>query len=196
MQTKPSGGSWATIASSLTYAPQGVVTSALFGNGASSTWTFNPNVLYRLAALQTQGQGGTTIQNFAYTYDPVGNLTQIANTASTANSATVAYGYDSLNRLTSASTTADSSTPYVQHFAYDNLGNLLSVSNGATTTPGTTMPTIIASSTDRSPGQSTSDSFSFNAGATSSNTVLLLMFEGPSERADVGDVQRPVLDHP
>ena len=39
VQTKPSGGSWADIASSLTYAPQGLVTSALFGNGASSTWS-------------------------------------------------------------------------------------------------------------------------------------------------------------
>jgi RHS repeat-associated protein len=179
VQNKPPGSSWADIASTLTYAPQGLVTSALFGNGASSTWSFNPNVLYRLATLQTQGQGGTTIQNFAYTYDPVGNLTQIANTASTVNNGTVAYGYDSLNRLTSASTTAASSTPYIQYFSYDNLGNLLSVSNGATTTTGTTMPTIIASSTDRAPGQSSSDSFSFNAGATSSNTVLLLMFEGP-----------------
>ena len=93
------------------------MTSALFGNNASSTWTFNPNVLYRLAALQTQGQGGTTIQNFAYTYDPVGNLTQIANTASTANGATVAYGYDSLNRLMSASTTAAAMAPFMQSFS-------------------------------------------------------------------------------
>ena len=42
VQNKLSGGSWADIASSLTYAPQGLVTSALFGNGASTTWTLQP----------------------------------------------------------------------------------------------------------------------------------------------------------
>jgi hypothetical protein len=81
------------------------VTSALFGNGASSTWSFNPNALYRLAALQTQGQGGTTIQNFAYTYDPVGNIIQIANTANTNAFAVTNFTYDQLNRLITASTT-------------------------------------------------------------------------------------------
>ena len=103
MQTKPSGGSWADYREQPHLRTARLVTSALFGNGASSTWTFNPNALYRLAALQTQGQGGTTIQNFAYTYDPVGNITHIANTASTTNSGTDVYSYQFLNRLASAS---------------------------------------------------------------------------------------------
>ena len=104
VQIKPSGGSWADIASSLLYAPQGLPTNLSFGNGASTTWTFNANALYRLAQLQTFGQGGTTIQNIFYTYDPAGNITQIANTANTDAFAITNFSYDQLNRLTLAST--------------------------------------------------------------------------------------------
>ena len=400
VQNKPSGGSWADIVSSFAYAPHGQVATTTFGNGASTTRTFNPNALYRLAQLQTFGQGGTTIQNIGYTYDPVGNITQIANTANTNAYAVTNFSYDQLNRLTVASTTpvsaaqattsiaildpfplalyqtpletsdsrwysvpaggsnklflvlltngnataptatlngasltfvringtaneayyyvgylanpssgvfsitwspstnsdytlltvanaaqtnpidasnvtsaapgtskstsvtttqgndlllsfpdfggidptssfgtgetriinaqsvqfgnatgayknagstagtetmttsingshyldepvvaikqlaasttlqAATSTPYQQSFSYDNLGNILSITYGATSS-NTIPPTIIASSTDRAPGQSTSDSFSFNAGATSTNTLLLVAFEGP-----------------
>jgi hypothetical protein len=53
-----------------------------------------PNALYRLAAPRTQGQGSTAIQSFAYTYDPVGNMTNITNVASTTNSGTVATDRD------------------------------------------------------------------------------------------------------
>ena len=76
-----------------------------FGNGASSTWAFNANALYRLSQLQTFGQGGTTIQNINYTYDPVGNITQIANVANTNAYNVTNFSYDQLNRLITASTT-------------------------------------------------------------------------------------------
>jgi RHS repeat-associated protein len=179
MQTKSSGGSWASIASSLAYAPQGLVNSELFGNGASSTWSFNSNAIYRLATLQTQGQGGTTIQNFAYTYDPVGNLTQIANTASTTNSATVIYGYDSLNRLTVATTTATAGTPYAQ---YDTLGNLLTIALGATTTQPSAYPTILDTlplAIYQTPVGS-SDSRSYAVPAGGSNKLFLVLLTNGS----------------
>ena len=186
VQTKPSGGSWATIASSLTYAPQGVVTSALFGNGASSTWTFNPNALYRLAALQTQGQGGTTIQNFAYTYDPVGNITQIANTASTTNSGD-RRAMHTMRSIVSPLRHRPRrlQRPMYSTFAYDLLGNILSIANGATTTSAVYRPP--SSTAFHSPStkhrSSSSDSRSYTVPAGGSNKLFLVLLTNGNSTA-------------
>ena len=177
VQYKSPGGSWADIASSFLYAPHGVVTNTQFGNGASSTWTFNPNALYRLAALQTQGQGATSIQNFSYAYDPVGNILQIANTASSSSPATISYAYDALNRLTFASTTAASSTPYMLSYAYDSLGNMLSVMSGATST-GVGMPASVLDSVPLATYKvtnATSDSRSYTVPAGGSNKLFMVL---------------------
>jgi YD repeat-containing protein len=127
IQRKASGGSFSDVISNYDYAPQGQLQNALFGNNASTTYFYDTNAIYRLSNLQTTGSGNTSIQKFAYTYDAVGNLTQISNTASSTASAIVAYTYDELNRLLSASTTAASSTPYAYSYTYDALGNLLSL---------------------------------------------------------------------
>jgi len=62
----------------------------------------------------------------ARSYDPFGNITQIANPAVASSSATTAFTYDALNRLLSASTTAADSVPYKQQYEYDTLGSILS----------------------------------------------------------------------
>src|SRR3990167_10149292 len=61
----------------------------------------------------------------ARSYDPFGNITQIANPAVASSSATTAFTYDALNRLLSASTTAADSIPYKQQYEYDTLGSIL-----------------------------------------------------------------------
>ena len=109
VQNKLSGGSWADIVSSFAYAPHGQVATTTFGNGASTTRTFNPYALYRLSQLQTFGQGGT-IQNLNYSYDSVGNITQIENVANTNTFAVTNFSYDQLNRLTLASMTPVTAT--------------------------------------------------------------------------------------
>ena len=76
------------VASSLTYAPQGAGDLGALRQRCVEHVDIQRQCPLPPRALQTQGQGGTTIQNFTYTYDPVGNITQIANTASTTNSAT------------------------------------------------------------------------------------------------------------
>jgi YD repeat-containing protein len=135
IQRKPSGGSFSDVVSSFAYAPTGQITTTVFGSGASTTRTYNANSIYRLSQLQTFGKNGSKIQDYAYTYDPVGNLTTIANGAiSTLDYATTTYAYDALNRLLTASTTAASSTPYSQVFSYDTLGSILSFLSGSTNT--------------------------------------------------------------
>ena len=53
------------------------------------------------------------------------------------------------------------------------------MSTTSNSSAASTTPTIIATSTDRAPGLSSSDSFSFDAGATSTNTALVFFFEDP-----------------
>jgi YD repeat-containing protein len=91
VQRKPSGGSFSDIISNYDYSPTGQVQNILYGNNASTTYFYDANAMYRLSKLQTTGSGSTKMQNFAYTYDPVGNITQIANNASTTAAATTTY---------------------------------------------------------------------------------------------------------
>src|SRR5262249_10890109 len=54
------------------------------------------------------------------------------------------------------------------------------LASATTSAAATLMPTLIATSSERAPGSSSSDSFSFNAGATSTNTVIIFLWESPS----------------
>ncbi len=76
--------------------------------------------------------GGNTIQYRSYTYDAVGNITQIVESGNTLARATTTYTYDPLYRLVSASTTQASSTPYSETYAYNAIGNLTYKSNVGT----------------------------------------------------------------
>jgi RHS repeat-associated protein len=176
VQRKPSGGSWSDIVSSLSYWPTGQVTTTVFGNGGTTTKTYSNTNAYRLAQLQTWVAGGLKAQDFAYTYDPVGNITQLANTANAASSsATTVFTYDSLNRLLSASTTAATSTPYLQLYSYDSLGNIQSL--GGASSPGTpSAPSILDTTplTVHHAVTSASDSFTYTVPAGGANKLLVV----------------------
>jgi RHS repeat-associated protein len=64
------------------------------------------------------------VQHLTYTYDLVGNITQIVDKSNTKSAATTTYTYDPLYRLTSASTTLASSTPYKETYTYNAVGNI------------------------------------------------------------------------
>ena len=113
-RTSPSQGSWSDIASSISYAPTGQPSSITFGNGVTTANTFDASALYRLVSKVTTLPSGARAQDFAYTYDPVGNITQLTNNATTTNSASVSYQYDALNRLVAATTISAVSSPYAQ----------------------------------------------------------------------------------
>ncbi|HEV7671108.1 MAG TPA: FG-GAP-like repeat-containing protein [Thermoanaerobaculia bacterium] len=70
---------------------------------------------------------GPAIQDLNYTYDAVGNITQIVDASSTSAAKAVTYGYDDLHRLTSAvAINTANGANYTQTYAYDALGNIVS----------------------------------------------------------------------
>ena len=60
------------------------------------------------------------IQDIDYTYDSVGNITNIQDSSITPTNKTVDYSYDDLNRLTAA----DSNGNYNMSYTYDAIGNM------------------------------------------------------------------------
>jgi RHS repeat-associated protein len=105
-----------------TYDSSNRITSRELGNGLSQTYTYYP--------WDTPTQGGRlqnittgSLQNIDYTYDAVGNLSQITdNLAGETNT----YGYDALDRMTGW--TLNSGTP--ESYRYDtSSGNLVSKAN-------------------------------------------------------------------
>ncbi|MEZ4103845.1 MAG: FG-GAP-like repeat-containing protein [Candidatus Paceibacterota bacterium] len=72
------------------------------------------------------------VQNLTYTYDTVGNITQIIDNSETDSAGTITYTYDDLYRLTSASTTGASTTPYSETYSYNSIGNILTKSDQGT----------------------------------------------------------------
>jgi RHS repeat-associated protein len=117
------------------YSPPGQVTQAVFENGMTVVNTYDVAHMYRLSNKNATSSS-VAIQNLAYTYDAVGNITKIVDSSSTNSAKTIEYVYDNLNRLTSASSTlAVSGGNYLYSYTYDVLGNLLTkVENNATST--------------------------------------------------------------
>ncbi len=80
----------------------------------------------------------TTIQDLTYTYDNVGNITQIVDASGTDTAKTIAYSYDDLYRLLSATITGavngDNST---KTYIYNAIGNMLTSDAGTYTYAGT-----------------------------------------------------------
>ena len=92
------------------------------------------------------------LQALSFTYDKLGNITQIVDVSGNSSAKTVAYTYDDLSRLTRASTTQATSSPYLRSYTYNPLGNITSSDLGTYTYAGTgyTNPhavTSVASST-------------------------------------------------
>ncbi len=70
-----------------------------------------------------------TIQDISFTYDDVGNITQIVDNSETNARATTTYGYDDLYRLISASTTGATTSSYSRTYAYSSIGNITTKSD-------------------------------------------------------------------
>ncbi|OHA66816.1 MAG: hypothetical protein A3D59_00065 [Candidatus Wildermuthbacteria bacterium RIFCSPHIGHO2_02_FULL_47_17] len=123
VKTRASGGAWATILSDIDYAAHGAPSLYVYGNGISIPRTYDDTKLYRLTRIGDSNS--SAVQDIHYTYDAVGNITQITDGSLSGGGKTVLFTYDTLNRLTSASTTAASSTPYYEGYVYNPIGNLL-----------------------------------------------------------------------
>lgn len=74
---------------------------------------------------------GDLVQSISYTYDAVGNITQIIDNSNTISKSNTVYEYDDLYRLVLASTTLASTSPYKHVYAYSPVGNITNSSLGA-----------------------------------------------------------------
>ena len=71
--------------SNIAYDAKGQRTSIAYGNGVTTAYTYDP-ATFRLATLtttltSTPGTDGVALQALSYSYDPVGNITHIADAA-------------------------------------------------------------------------------------------------------------------
>ncbi len=94
--------------------------------GAEGDWSSAG--IFSLAASSIPA-ASSSLQYLTFTYDAVGNITQIEDTSTAGTRHTTLFGYDDLHRLTSASTTAADSLPYSQTYAYNALGNITNKSD-------------------------------------------------------------------
>jgi RHS repeat-associated protein len=110
----------------ISYTPRGQRTRIGYANGTTSNFAYDAQT-FRLTGRSTTVPGGPgPYQDFAYTYDANGNITQVTDRVATA-SRTLAY--DALNRLTSATgrfgpTAADGLPASIsENYSYDAVGN-------------------------------------------------------------------------
>ena len=130
-----------------------------YGNGSKTKYVYDPLTFRLTRLLTTRNTGADILQDLNYTYDPVGNITQITDNAqqthyfgNTVVSPTGTYTYDALYRLKTATgrelsslamsnqtdfvntigmpnSASNAMQNYTQQFAYDELGNIQSMSS-------------------------------------------------------------------
>lgn len=131
IKTTPSNGPQQTIISSILRNSRGQTIAATYGNGAISVYKYNETTNLRLNQIQTavggtltivggvpQISGGTTLQNYGYSFDNNGNVIGVTDAVTPTLNAS--YGYDSLDQLISMTPTGQAALPYI----YDRIGNL------------------------------------------------------------------------
>jgi len=105
-----------SLASSVTYDSMGNLMSLTYGNGLALSQGYD--TANRVRSIIVPG-----IMNYAFSYDPVGNILAINDAMNTANAKS--YAYDLLDHLSSAT------GPWgTLSWAYDGNGNCLSQKNG------------------------------------------------------------------
>lgn len=133
------------ILDSVSYSPISQVKAFDFANGLVSTMTYDPNKMYRMTSKLTENDAQTTTyQDIAYTFDNVGNITNLVEASGSSANKTAVYVYDDLYRLTSATiTNTTTGGNYTRTLTYSGIGNILSKSDQGDYTyaePGKTNP--------------------------------------------------------
>jgi RHS repeat-associated protein len=124
---KANGGSFSNVVDNFDYSPTDQPATIAYTNGVTVTNTYDPAQIYRLTHKVGALPNSNKAQDITYTYDGVGNITQLIDASISGTGKTVNYIYDDLSRLTSATASNVSSSPsYTQTFLYDALGNILS----------------------------------------------------------------------
>jgi RHS repeat-associated protein len=132
--TPTSTGDDVEYVSSTTYDPSGRIDDRVLGNGLTQDYTYygwaeKVNEIGQGGRLKTLTTGG--LQNLGYTYDKVGNITDINNATADEKQT---YAYDALDRLTNWTASNTGVTPnevtYQETYSYNTFtGNLESKAN-------------------------------------------------------------------
>ena len=101
---------WTTLVDDIDYDAKGQREKIVYGNGTTTTYTYDPET-FRLVRLKTmRDSDAAVLQNLAYAYDPVGNITEIKDSAqqtvffdNDVVSPSTRYVYDALYRIIEAS---------------------------------------------------------------------------------------------
>lgn len=119
------------IIKNITYSPTGAIATIENANGTTENNTYDANKLYSLTAKSTLF-ATKPIQNLTYSYDKVGNITQLVDSPqpiigkSDINKNAI-YKYDNLYRLKSATISkTGNNKDYTQDFQYNAIGNITS----------------------------------------------------------------------
>jgi RHS repeat-associated protein len=106
----------------VTYDRFGAKVSQTYGNGLVTSYSYS-NLTRRLSTIATMN-GNSQLSTFAYTYDPVGNVTQVTSSCPWLNnqSFTESFTYDASDQLVSASETQAQS--YQLAVTYGNWGKI------------------------------------------------------------------------
>jgi RHS repeat-associated protein len=158
--TPPGAATGTFYVTSVSYDPRGQRLAIVYGNGARTDYTYEPET-FRLATLVTgRPVGGSPVQHLTYTYDPVGNVTRVLDAAQStvffANPLVAPVGdytYDVIYRLTFATgrehagqaygpddsprrglplpSDDQAMRNYTEAYTYDLVGNLATVNHQA-----------------------------------------------------------------
>ncbi len=113
---QPQGQPLQSIVTNVDYNAAGQIIKVVYSNGVTSDYSYDPQTL-RLSSLRTSNFELQTLQDFSYSFDPVGNVTQIDDLVNTADQT---FQYDALNRLTQAAGSYGTQT-----YQYDPIGNMV-----------------------------------------------------------------------
>ena len=124
------------IIKNINYNAKGQRTQIDYGNNIKTTYKYNPKN-YRLTNIKTIKNNSNTLQDLNYTYDPIGNITQIEDKAQDViiNSNYITkpinkYTYDALYKLIEGNGREDIGDGqgifqnYTQRYKYDSVGNI------------------------------------------------------------------------
>jgi len=118
-----------SIITNIQYNPLQMVESIVYGNGVTTNNTYDANELYRLRNKVTTNNVNN-FQDITYTYDQIGNITQIVDASDTNAGKTATFTYDDIYRLKSATIiNSQNNADYVQTYTYDGLGNIVNKSD-------------------------------------------------------------------
>ena len=115
----------APYATNAEYNVAGQMTTLALANTVTTTYAYH-SLTQRLTQVQT-ALGTTNLLNLAYSYDPVGNVTQIVDGVRTQ---TATFSYDTLDRLH----TATIPSVYSHTVSYDSVGNITQRTEDGTAT--------------------------------------------------------------